>query len=1099
MKYLTKEYWDKINTNKINNKGICFENLVKKLLLAEYGKAVFQETKGSWDGSKDFFYYSQQKKYWAECKNYTSNIDLKVLASTLIMAQLSEIDTILYYSYSPININTKSKLLLNANKRGKTIYFYDDIVLEQKIFQYWSYIEKDYFPEFIQNDIQFEGEECNPEAKCLLYGNPLDLGTAVDGYEIKHLTLFKMLEMDICVINRKNESIRTSFGFKKVTQFKTQFDIFPEHMFKAHTEIDLGPYEGKSIRLWLIPVKENCKIPNPYINGKRLSLPANVEFKALESKKSRRLIGQSYEHCICNFKENVLLGTNQLRICVFYGNSGTGKSKLFQECLNISKINGYEVISYGILNNSKDALSVKDFIQRLLTAIYNISLDVLEDIIKELQFGESNASFIKEKPEYCMLAEAFDINNDMDMKNWAKRYLDLIIVKLAKFKFLIAIDNVQFFNDAILDLVDTIYTKLCITNQCNTKLLFTFNLDYIKKESKASLLLGKYTSNCATTYTEHIIGFKSAKECYEFLQETFSIGDIFQKTDIEYMTNNLSRNPFYLEQMIYWLQEKQVLEQNQNSYKIKDDILFRHLIQNIPNTVYDIISERWDYYQNNNKLELDKTTILFSAIHLYKELTKEDIDKLNISWNVIKELEKMGFIELEDSFNFISIRFFHDLIDKFFSKMYKSFSKKIIEYENEINITLRSNDTRYYFGKLYDKTGDPVISNELLSQILSLNIDAELSYEFYLLVFEKALANFEYNYLLNEAKSITIIYQIIVLIHDTLGNDVMQKCVDELLFKLRNKQDIFTYVEYGKMLLYISEAYDSMGKYSEAIKLIKDYKEKVFNSQDEKLLSVEQKKIISQIYNRLHVYCRHQVNAPLENEYIMSCLNKSSKIADEIQDAVMKYVNYSDRGYLYYDLPLYDKNHVKTMYYWKEACNIYENGNAKEKYINYLRKKTQLALLECDSEKAIQAAEKGLEEIDLSPYAYQKTFFKWWFYHALSEAYLLNYTDENAEDIEKSLERSYFYSELLASNKKFYYLQLKAIYMYYSGRSDYAIELNNEAKRLVELSNYKLKKDSIKEQLFENETVFNSGLKERRNALYSQIYTNDGLFNLPCI
>lgn len=94
-------------------------------------------------------------------------------------------------------------------------------------------------------------------------------------------------------------------------------------------------------------------------------------------------------------------------------------------------------------------------------------------------------------------------------------------------------------------------------------------MDYIIKDSKVSQFLSKYTSDTSLTYTEHITGFKSSQECYEFLQESFSIGDIFQKIDIEYIVKNLNRNPFYLEQMIYWLQEKQVLEPKENSYKIK--------------------------------------------------------------------------------------------------------------------------------------------------------------------------------------------------------------------------------------------------------------------------------------------------------------------------------------------------------------------------------------------------------------------------------------------------------------------------------------------------------------------------------------------------
>ena len=109
-------------------------------------------------------------------------------------------------------------------------------------------------------------------------------------------------------------------------------------------------------------------------------------------------------------------------------------------------------MDFGSLNNSKNVLSVQDFIQRLLIAIYNISLDMLEEIIKALKFQKNNDSFIKKQPEYCMLADIFSVTNDLDMQNWISQYLDLIILKLAKCKFLIAIDNVQFFNNDIIDL-----------------------------------------------------------------------------------------------------------------------------------------------------------------------------------------------------------------------------------------------------------------------------------------------------------------------------------------------------------------------------------------------------------------------------------------------------------------------------------------------------------------------------------------------------------------------------------------------------------------------------------------------------------------------
>ena len=112
---------------------------------------------------------------------------------------------------------------------------------------------------------------------------------------------------------------------------------------------------------------------------------------------------------------------------------------------------------------------------------------------------------------------------------------------------------------------------------------------------------------------------------------------------------------------------------------------------------------------------------------------------------------------------------------------------------------------------------------------------------------------------------------------------------------------------------------------------------------------------------------------------------------------------------------------------------------------------------------------------------------------------MLNYKPENATAIEKALERAHFYSELLESNKKFYYLQLSAINMYYSGKKDEATALNKEAIELVEVSNYKKKKKSVKCQLLDNEATLSSANPKPQNNMYSQIYTIDRLFNLPCI
>ena len=87
----------------------------------------------------------------------------------------------------------------------------------------------------------------------------------------------------------------------------------------------------------------------------------------------------------------------------------------------------------------------------------------------------------------------------------------------------------------------------------------------------------------------------------------------------------------------------------------------------------------------------------------------------------------------------------------------------------------------------------------------------------------------------------------------------------------------------------------------------------------------------------------------------------------------------------------------------------------------------------------------------------------------------------------------------MKSNKKFYYLQLESIYLYYIGQKQEAFTVNNEALILVEKGNYKNKKEALKKQLLQNRKIFSSKCPKPHENIYSQIHTTDGLFNMPCI
>ena len=91
----------------------------------------------------------------------------------------------------------------------------------------------------------------------------MDLECSIEEYEVAHLALFKMFEMNICIINRENRCNIITLEFKeKLEEVKARFEIYPEHIIQSKMKVSLIPYEGKIIRIWLIPIKENCIIPH---------------------------------------------------------------------------------------------------------------------------------------------------------------------------------------------------------------------------------------------------------------------------------------------------------------------------------------------------------------------------------------------------------------------------------------------------------------------------------------------------------------------------------------------------------------------------------------------------------------------------------------------------------------------------------------------------------------------------------------------------------------------------------------------------------------------------------------------------------------------
>lgn len=138
--------WEKItqntsdqSNNKTVNKGILFEDLIEKLLAAMFPKEIWRRTMESHDGKRDFVYPYEENlpdQKWAECKNYSSNLSLNTIAPTLIMGTIENIQSIFFFSYSPLNDNAIEGLLRYSETSKRNVKVFDGNVLESLICKY---------------------------------------------------------------------------------------------------------------------------------------------------------------------------------------------------------------------------------------------------------------------------------------------------------------------------------------------------------------------------------------------------------------------------------------------------------------------------------------------------------------------------------------------------------------------------------------------------------------------------------------------------------------------------------------------------------------------------------------------------------------------------------------------------------------------------------------------------------------------------------------------------------------------------------------------------------------------------------------------------
>lgn len=1091
MQNLTDKFWKSFNSKTTSKKGKKFEELIKTVLEAKYGQNKWKGTSDSWDGSKDFYYYNIDENMWAECKNYKSTIGLKVVSPTLIMAQIYNIDTLLFFSYSPINDNTKSKIVKYSDNAHIKVIFFDDEALEKLLFNYWSYISKKNFKRYNGSTSSYFS---SPLIDLKIYKNPFSNESEIPNNDIGVINAYHMFEIDICIVNPNDMKLSLEISFNDFASKDLQFfEINPSEFKTEPVKLVIPPYESFIYKVFMSPTcgGRELQLPDIQINNNAFSLNKNFEIKPIKCKITRenRLIGEEYRNLIRVYSEDII--NNKIALTL-YGGSGVGKSRLFTECIKISAFKNYVILSnftsYHSINRLSDA---ENLIKEIIIALYDLTSEEVLELFNQIASNALVTFDEKTSMAFQMIKDFINASTTDKYFSLIDKYIAIISEKLMQRKYLIAIDNMQFYDESISYFFYKVLSYIINSQRPNlSRFLFTFNTDYIGADTLSSELLLFLTENSMKFCKKKIIGFQNGNECEVYLQEALSIGDSMEENEIKTIINKTNGNPLYLQQMVLWLYEKGVLNSRDNKYNIQKPEELLNVMNDIPQEIFDLLNQRWDFFTTLHS-EADTVQAL-SAIHLFSFLTRQDAEDLKIDWLLIEQLEKRGFLDIISDKDFSRVTFYHDMLESFISNKYFPLSKYICD--NELTIQLISKQSKGV-KSLFDLCKNKWDNTDTIRDLLSQDIPVKLSGEYYFLLYKAYLKLFDK--FKDKSEWMSDVIQLMGKIRDHLGNEKMLSIVNEINFAIEGAPNLKTEICYGRFLLTISESMDSIGQYQEAHDLILNYKNLL---EVDDICDDKRKKFLSELYNRLNVYRRHQCYAPLEDSLSIYYIQKAIQLSKETKFYEMEYVNNSDMGYLYYSLPAKSKEADYTLQFWERAIEIFEGHNIPGKTLNYIRKCVQVALIRQNTNCAINKCKEALTYIEYGEYSYQKLFFRWWFNLAMAESYLQDISNHNLKDVNICLIKAQECADLLKTNKKYYVLFLRAIYYYYNNNRQRAGEYLENCFNLLENSNYASKaRNLLRIAKINREIIAGSLITDTRNHLVSQITTKDNLFNLLCL
>lgn len=936
---IEEKYWSHFieinrNTNRKKHNGHEFENLVHCLLNEMYSNTIinWEPTQITHDGNKDFKATDNDKVYWAECKNYSTTIDLKILAATLVMAEIENVNVILFFCYSPINEKTKTKLSNFSISTNKTIHFYDGNLLDQLILKYRKAVLPTFFPEFykhlIGNDLIYD--KIAPLVLCYVERNPfLDKRPSFNLQkldELQDLQMGEIVGIHLTITNNDLEQSADCVFIIKYTKGEKSFEILDEKVERNNISrlkkitILPGATLHKTIFLKLQNRAPIVNLPTVIcdINGKQASA---FTFGTIRTLRTRQIafVGSKYiaqKEYLCK----KCINKNQLSIISIYGSSGTGKSRMLYECKDKFIAAGYHIINLGGMSSID---SISGILQELIFSLYGFTDELIEYIIQnnyeELEIYSSG----KYKGIFKILQAIYD--NKEGLASLRNSDYFVLFEKMASGKYFILIDDIQYWSEESISFLQSFIVYASnMQRRCNTVIAIVANTDVLYNPSTIEFLSELNIDN--ETYQKNICryevtGFETAQQAMYFLNEVLGIGTLDLDLNV---VNKITYRPKFLTEIANYLLDINAVTIASNRAFVGDPHFLKEAVSQLPKSMYDIIDSRWEMFIRNSTTPRGAYELIISCI-----LFLESVDILHDSIGTkyqheILRLDKYGFLKKKFSHSAIYI-FDHDTIKMYFqTKIYGWLDVAVSYYSTLVTPNLKTH----------------------IKKMCSIYMSSSISYQMYL-DFVKSVHSNNVQYSMtekilrsvlknNKDNSYLLLHTIFADIREHYGEkhaeqfyQIFMDWYDDNTDILETKQYCTLVMDYAENQLKLKNIDKSIELYEKLVNILMKYPYE------------ESKYHLAQIYNRWFVCGRvgsytQQFSAMLVNSILLSRKNGYHNLCIE---------NHFDKAQ---SLMIYADKKEEILRHLKAGCNTYLKFMPEELKGHYLYRSVQIDFLESD-------------------------------------------------------------------------------------------------------------------------------------------------------